>query len=457
MSIRSVGAALCLCTLFATPSAFGDFQAALRDYRAGHYDSAQAQFLALAELGDCSSQFNLGAMALKAQGGPADPGRAAGWLRVAAENGCQQLVGNKLTSLEMHLSADQSRTAADIVAHYGREALHAAGIINPDFTCHDQIAPNALETPEPEYPRLTGVRPPQALVITRLTIGVDGYARDPEILLSLPESVFAPKAVEAWLNSRFTPAARAGKPVPARLEAKLVFSTTDSTSLADMPALREARTAADAGDPAAAYRVGLTAVIDDSLGLSASRGTQLLLDAARDGEPAAQYWVGSQLRASAACHARADGSVWLEHAAAAGNAAAQLLLATDLIKGTPSEAQTLKARALLEQAGAADNYYVRKHVVALLAASPLPALRDPPAALALAVKLLAGDIQSDPQMFEAAAAAYAASGDFNNALAQEQLALHKAQSLGWDTHAMNDRLAAYRGRKSWQGELLVSG
>ena len=42
----------------------------MSEYNAGHYEVAHAQFLALAELGDCPSQFNLGAMALKGQGVP---------------------------------------------------------------------------------------------------------------------------------------------------------------------------------------------------------------------------------------------------------------------------------------------------------------------------------------------------------------------------------------------------
>jgi hypothetical protein len=137
MSIRTRCVSLCAGTLLAAPPVFGDFQAALREYNAGHYELAHAQFLALAELGDCSSQFNLGAMALKAQGGAADPG-----------------------------------SAADIFARYGREALRTQGIINPDFDCKDENSASALETPAAEYPRVSGERPQRALVITALTIGV---------------------------------------------------------------------------------------------------------------------------------------------------------------------------------------------------------------------------------------------------------------------------------------------
>jgi hypothetical protein len=84
------------------------------------------------------------------------------------------------------------------------------------------------------------------------------------------------------------------------------------------------------------------------------------------------------------------------------------------------------------------------------------AARDPATAQSVAVKLAAGEIQSDPQMFEALAAAAAANGDFQNAVAQQQRALHKAQSLGWDTRLMSERMAAYRAGRAWQGDLFAS-
>ena len=117
MSIRTVCASLAAGVLFGAAALLGampahaDFQAAMREYSAGHYDLARTQFLALAELGDCSSQFNLGAMALKGQGGPRDTGSGVGWLEAAAGNGCQQLVGDKVAPLAARLSADESRAA----------------------------------------------------------------------------------------------------------------------------------------------------------------------------------------------------------------------------------------------------------------------------------------------------------------------------------------------------------
>jgi uncharacterized protein len=452
--LRVTSAALVTAALLAGAPVHADFQAALRDYQAGHYDSAHSQFLALAELGDCSSQFNLGAMALKGQGGPKDTASGVGWLEAAAANGCERLVGNHLATLAAKLTPEESRAAASILARYGPEALHAQGIVNPDFTCRDIASATVVSAPIAEYPTQLSGPLQQAIVITALTIGIDGHARDPEVLLSVPRPEFAAAAVEAWMNSRFTPAHRGGQAVPSRLQAKTLFGIEGQT-LADAQPYRAARPAADAGDPAAEYLVGVTATLDSSLGISYARAGQLLLGAARDGDAAAQYWVGSQLRATSACHSQADGTVWLRHAADGGNASAQLVLAGDLLNTTPAAAQAEQARAWLEKASASDSYYVRKHVTALLAASPVEAVRDPPTALGVAMKLAAGDIQSDPQMFEVVAAAYAANGDFHNAIAQQQLALQKAQSLGWNTSAMGERLSAYRHGKPWRGDLFA--
>jgi len=455
MGVRSVCATLTLSALSSAMPVHADFQAALREYNAGHYELAHAQFLALAELGDCSSQFNLGAMALKGQGGPKDAGSGVGWLQAAAGNGCEQLVGNKAAGLTAKLSAAESAAAAGIVARYGRDALHTQGIVSPDFGCREQVAASVLQAPAPEYPRLAGDTRQGAIVITELTIGVDGLARDPEILLAVPETGFPAAAVESWLNSRFVPASRGGAPVESRLQAKSLFAIEGGSGLSGMDAYKAARQRADAGDPVAGYLVGLTATLDASLGISSARAGQLLLASARDGDSRAQYWVGSELHATAVCHGQVNGAVWLRHAADGGSASAQLILATDLLSADSSGAQAAQAHSLLERAATSDSFYVRKHVVALLAASPLEAVRDPGTALSVAMQLAAGEIQSDPQMFEAVAAAHAANGDFRQASAQQQIAIRKAHSLAWNTRVMAERLSAYRGGRPWRGDLFA--
>ncbi|MGH8277269.1 MAG: energy transducer TonB, partial [Steroidobacteraceae bacterium] len=255
MNVRTALTTLAALALLGTATARADFNAALREYQAGHYDVARTQFAATAELGDCSSQFNLGAMALHGQGGPKDVGTGAGWLQAAVANGCERLVGSQLDALQARLTDDERRTAAGIVARYGREALHSQGIIDPELTCRDEVPAAVLQAVEPEYPRLDRSQRRNGIVIGELTIGVDGLARDPEILLSEPQAAFAAAAIEAWLNTRFTPATRGGTPVASRTQARLLFVIGAAEPLWSSGAYRDARHAADAGDPAAEYLV----------------------------------------------------------------------------------------------------------------------------------------------------------------------------------------------------------
>jgi TPR repeat protein len=434
-------------------AAHADFNAALADYKSGHYDTARRQFTAIAELGDCSSQFNLGVMVLQGQGGAKDVGTGIGWLEAAAANGCQELVGGRVTALKGALSAQEERTAADIMARYGHDALHAQGIVEPELDCPGRIPAAVLQAVAPEYPHKDNHR--HGLVIGELTIGVDGRARDPEILLAAPDEAFAAAAIEAWLHSRFSPATRAGAPVESRQQMGLPFVAAGGEALWSSAPYKDARAAANAGDPAAEYLVGLAASADRALGIGPARATELLIFSARDGNPKAQYWLGAQLRAVTVCHPHINGSEWLKHAAVGGDAGAQVTLAADLSGANPTEAQVSTARTLLAQAAAADSYYVRKHVVALLAASPVTALRDPATARQIAFKLSLGEIQSDPQMFEVLAAAAAAGGDFADAVRQQEVAVRKARDLGWNTHAMEERLASYKSGKAWQGDLFA--
>src|SRR5207249_10238231 len=93
MTVASIRLASCAGALSIAVAAHADFRAALADYNAGRYLAAHEQFQRLAELGDCSSQFNLGAMARKGPGGPKDSGGGGGWRRAAAGNGCLQRLG----------------------------------------------------------------------------------------------------------------------------------------------------------------------------------------------------------------------------------------------------------------------------------------------------------------------------------------------------------------------------
>ena len=197
-------------------------------------------------------------MALKGQGGPEDTASGVGWLEAAVGNGCQQLVGNRLQGLRASLSPAQTDAAAQIVARYGPDTLRAEGVIDPQLNCPGTTPVGVASAVEPEYPPGAQAQS-AALVIASMAIGVDGLARDPEILLAVPDESFAATAVEAWLNTRFVPAMRAGHPVAARAQLKQMFAPAGAQPVSELDTFRKARSAADSGDAAGSYRLGLAA------------------------------------------------------------------------------------------------------------------------------------------------------------------------------------------------------
>jgi len=115
---------------------------------------------------------------------------------------------------------------------------------------------------------------------------------------------------------------------------------------------------------------------------------------------------------------------------------------------------TGKAMTWLERAAASNNHDGMLYLSALLAATPVAELRDPPRALSLLDKV-SKDLGGDPVEFEIRAAAQAASGDFRKATRSEHEALAKARQLQWDPTPLNDRLAHYQAGEPWYGNLLT--
>jgi len=452
---RSSKYSLALLGALASTLAHADFNEALKEYQDGHYETAHAQFLVLAELGDAASQFNLGAMAMHGQNGPKDLGTAVGWLMAAADNGNRDLVEEKLADMQSKLTDEQHRTADGIASRYGRTGLLKTVLPVPNFQAHcTDLVPARVLKPR-EIPRWSRHGNQNGFVILQLTIGADGIARDPEVLLSLPNPEFSAPAVEFWMQMRFAPAEQGGQPVESKLPLKATYTVTGGGApVWGGGALNTIRETALKGEPSAQYAIGLAAALDPSLKIPPAEAQQLLVSAAQGGHPQAQYWAANRFMSLESCDRQNKKLPWLRAAAASGDGAAQLALAIDLLKGQPSTAQVAQARSLLEQAAQSDNSYARKHVVALMASWPLDGIRDPVGAVVLAKKLIKDPIESDPQMFEAVAAAYAANGDFPGAAAKQEVAIKKASQLHWNTQLMQERLAHYHRSQSWVGDLF---
>jgi len=261
--------------------------------------------------------------------------------------------------------------------------------------------------------------------------------------------------VDYWMRARWTPATRGGTAVESKLSVKTVFHMYGGGVLWDLPSLKALRETALTGDPRAQYQIGLAATLDPTLGIPASQAFTLLVSAAQGGHAPAQYWAAKRFMSVGGCEVESKKLPWLRAAATAGDGAAQLALAESLLGGEPSVEQITEAKGLLEEAAQSDNYYVMKHVTALLASPPLEAVRDAPTAKAVAVRLVKDPIDTDPQKYEVAALAYAVNRDFWMAAAKEQAAIKIGTKLGWNTQPMQERLALYRKSQPWSGDVLA--
>jgi len=449
-----VCAALLVCT-----GARADFKWAMSQFDAGRYEAARAEFLALAALGDDNSQYNLGAMTLQGQGGPASKGAGVGWLLAAAENGNHELPAAELQSLKAALSEAERHDAQQVLDVYGHEALLRTTLPPDELQCPGLVQARPALTNDP----LKGFMSTHTgIILVAFTVGADGHLRDPElraVISDLTAQAVAPVLFEPLLQWHWRPATLNKVPRELRVLIKILPNGTPNGQGGvtwQTNQLNRIRTAAEGGNADAAYLFGLLQSLDPSLA-HGSKPRDFTLTAAQVGQPEAAHAVARRFDLLSLCNKGGDPRrlPWLRYAAAAGETSADLDLAQALLDQPPSADQLAQIKSLLQGAATSDNFHAKKYAVALLAASPIDAVRLPEAALAAAQSLSRSPIQSDPQMFEAVAAAQAASGDFAQAATQQQTALAKAQALGWNTRFIEERLDAYRSRKAWYGDIFA--
>jgi TPR repeat protein len=453
-SVRAMAAAaasLAFAIVVAAP-ARADFNSAVAAYAAKRLDEARAEFLNLAALGDGASQFNLGAMSMRGEGVEKDRATAVGWMLASLENGyAAGMPRERLEAARASFTPEETARMNAVLKQYGKEAIAARALPPaPDrwLACD---ASRASVIAVPSLGPAVAFDPQDGIVILEATIGVDGLARDPEVLMAVPSRTFERDALRTYLRGRYQPALLDGRPVEMRAQFKYVNEMRDGGMLWNAGAFRRIKQGADDGDASSQYVVGMAAVMDSSLKLPPTEARAMVLRAAQGGIADAQYWVARQFDAGAACRDRTRFDTWLEESAARGLPRAQVLLARTLLERVGDVA---RARTLVHAASTSKDPYALKHAIALsvdprLAPVDVAALHDAGRRLA--------DVRfrEDPAEEEAIAAAAAAGGDWSEAVKLQKHALDLAGELAWNTSAMAERLARYQARQTWSGDLLA--
>jgi TPR repeat protein len=120
--------------LAAGAGATEDFAAGVAAAKAGDYERARAIWLPLAEAGDPASQYNIGMMHARGEGGPPDYAEAARWFRMAAEQGQVQAQAHLGGMYARGIGVEQDyRKAADwhyeAAKQHRRESQYELGIL----------------------------------------------------------------------------------------------------------------------------------------------------------------------------------------------------------------------------------------------------------------------------------------------------------------------------------------
>jgi TPR repeat protein len=449
--LRAIAAALVSLALSAAAApAHADFQRAVAKHAAKDFEAARVEFLQLAELGDAPSQFNLGAMSLRGEGVPKDTAVAVGWMIAAAENGYEGLAREKIDAARAALAPADAARAQAIVDRYGKAAI-AARVLPADddywLTC-ENVQP-ARTGPVPDI-YWTGEN--DGFVVIAFTIGADGLAHDPEVVLSVPHGMYDYAAQKSVMGGRHTPAMRDGHPVEMRTQTTYTLTVRGGGALWNVGSFGRMRQGAAAGDPGSQYIVGIAGVLDSTLGMDADEASTMVLRAGQGGIPQAQYWAARRFDTGPMCRDAVRSKAWLDAAVTAGYAPAQIAQARRLLEAGDA-ANVARVRELVRAAASSEDPYVLKHVVALsidprLAPVDAAFLRD------VGKRLPPPRLRVDPLEDEAVAAAFAADGQWDKAVDSERRALDRANDYSWNTDAIAARLASYQAHRAWSGDLL---
>jgi TonB family protein len=309
----------------------------------------------------------------------------------------------------------------------------------------------------PDYPVEAENKGVQGEAYVEFVVAPDGHPRIPRILYAIPSGYFEAAARESVLRSVYLPARINGQPVSTSVSMMYVFRVPGE-SIGDYQGLErkvhDTELKAQGGDPQAQMLYGMMIAGLPQLNRTYDQALPWFLKAAQAGAPYAQYQVGTGLLAGRGCQCdTGKGEIWLQKAAQADQSDAQVSLAEYLLKGEPDHESVAGAVVWLERAAKQNNKAAKLLLSAVLAASPVPDVRDPSRALLL-MDGIEHEYRIDPSYWEIRAAANASRGDFKAAVKAQSKAVSEATHLGWDLAQLQRRQSLYESGQAWSGNLL---
>ena len=332
--VATFAAVLMLC---ATP-VWADLYTATKAYEKADFASAFQQFKELAELGQPTAQLNLAIMYGRGQGVTASATYAHAWASLAAQNGEER--GKAIAQgLQASLTPTSLQVSSEIQAQYSQSKLDARllpHVLNGREYA-DRDPPRRLKPYLPSYPLAAEQKGIQGETYVEYIVAPDGHPRTPRILYSLPTGYFEEYVRESVMRSTYLPARIKGQPISASMSMMYNFKV-QSVSIHDYGDLahrvEEAKAKAEAGDVSAQMLYGMMIAGLPQLNQTYDKAVPWFLKAAQAGVPYAQFQIGTGLLNGRGCLCEeSKGEIWLEKAAQADQADAQVSLAEYLLRG----------------------------------------------------------------------------------------------------------------------------
>ncbi|MEO8064459.1 MAG: hypothetical protein ABI821_17110 [Pseudomonadota bacterium] len=459
MRIKSGFKVLVVCLAALTGSrAHADLYTADAAYRAKDFPRAFELYRELAELGHAESQETLAIMYVKGEGVKRDNILGHAWAAVVLEQRPSEAAQSIYDQLHPHLSEAGRKTAEELRARFGNDALQK----NILGTAKIPVAPQTVRcrlkfpaNPDDFFPPEAAEKGIGGFAIIDARVFSDGRDHDPHAARLIPAQPFDGPAMLVSMNTLYSPQTENGNAERCTVRFKVLFKIrrgrAANTVEQDLDAIRKK---AVAGDPDSQLFYGLLLQNADSPPPE-EVPIDWFIKAAQAGNAFAQYLVGHDRMNSFRFQAdEAKGVFWLDKAARAGDSDAQLELANYYLRDASSAGNARKAVELLGQAFDANRPEARFYLAALLASNPDSAVRDPKRALEIFAKER-GIYELNPIAWEIRAAAHANLGEFDDANDLEKRAIRMAKVFHWNTAPMDARLAAYQQKKSWTGDLLA--
>jgi uncharacterized protein len=454
----SAGLITLLLTVTAIP-AWADLYSAQVAYKKGDFATAFKQFKELAEVGQPQAQLDLAVMYARGEGVDHNNVYAHAWASLAGQNG--EAKGKALAEqLEPDLTPTSLRISSDIQAKYNQATLDAR--LMPHFLRGKEYADRDPVRPSkpfiPAYPAEAQRKGIQGEAYVEFVVAPDGHTRIPRILYALPGGLFEDAVRESVMRSVYLPARINGKPISTTVSVMYNF-TVPGVKISDYQGLErrvhDTELKAEAGDAQAQMLYGMMIAGLPQLRRTYDQALPWFLKAAQAGAPYAQYQVGTGLLQGRGCQCETGkGEIWLEKAAQADQSDAQVSLAEYLLKSDSDRESVAGAVVWLERAAKQNNSAAKLLLSAVLAASPLSDVRDPPRALTL-TDSIEHQYKIDPSYWEIRAAANALRGDFKAAVKIQAKAVSEAMHLGWDVVLLQQRQSLYESGQPWTGNLLA--